>query len=181
MCGKCKGIEQMIRLRPLEIKDAPYMLEWMHDPETRKYFQRDMGSTTAEEAERFCASAGEQGKPEEGGSLHFAIVDEADEYLGTISLKSISLQNRNAEYAISVRKCAQGSGAAAEATRLLLEKAFGEYGLHRVYLNVFSDNLRAIRFYEKCGFSYEGEFAEHICHEGKYQSLKWFGMVNRMT
>ena len=167
----------MTRLRALETKDVPFMLEWMHDPESRKYFQKDMSLTTYAEAEQFCIMSGKQLSVKEGVSLHFAIVNEIDEYLGTISLKNISLYNRNAEYAISVRKCAQGSGAAGEATRLLLEKAFGEYGLHRVYLNVLSDNYRAIRFYEKCGFIFEGESVDHVFKDGKFHTLKWFAVL----
>lgn len=32
----------MIKLRALEPKDAPYMLEWMHDPDIQKGFKRNM-------------------------------------------------------------------------------------------------------------------------------------------
>ena len=73
----------------------------------------------------------------------------------------------------------QGRGVAQEATRLILQKGFNEMGLNRVYLNVLSDNTRAVRFYEKCGFVFEGEFREHIKLEGKLKSLKWFGMLKR--
>lgn len=55
--------------------------------------------------------------------MHYAIVDERDEYYGTVSLKRIDLLNRNAEYAISVRKCVQGKGVAMEATRLIIKRA----------------------------------------------------------
>ena len=42
--------------------------------------------------------------------------DQDDEYLGTISLKNIDLKNKNAEYAISTRKKARGTGANQQAT-----------------------------------------------------------------
>ena len=69
-----------------------------------------------------------------GEDQHFAYVNEQDEYLGTISLKRISHVNDKAEYAVVARKCAQGTGAAKKATEELLQYAFHELGLHKVYL-----------------------------------------------
>lgn len=167
----------MIHLRNLEAKDASFMLEWMHDPQIQKCFQKNMMGMSLEDAEKFCRRSADNQLTEENRDLHYAIVDESDEYFGTISLKNIDLVSMSAEYAISTRKCIQGTGAAGEATKLLLIKGFRELGLHRIYLNVLSDNARAVRFYEKCGFVYEGEFRDHIRLEGKLKSLKWFGML----
>ena len=50
--------------------------------------------------------------------------DQDDEYLGTISLKNIDLKNKNAEYAISTRKKARGTGANQQATESLLKYGF---------------------------------------------------------
>lgn len=167
----------MIALRPLKEKDAVLMLEWMHDAEIQKAFRRDMSSMSLEEAKAFCRAANRDENLVDGGSLHYAIVNEADEYMGTISLKSIDLVSGTAEYAISLRRCAQGKGIGGEATRLILEKGFKFFGLHRIYLNVLEDNIRAIRFYEKNGFTYEGEFRKHLFLQGEYKSLKWYGVL----
>ncbi len=171
----------MIRLRNLEVKDVPFMLEWMHDPQIQKCFQKNMLGMSQDDAEEFCRTSAEnqRNKENECSDIHYAIVEEQDEYLGTISLKSIDRVSASAEYAISTRSCVQGRGVAQEATRLILQKGFNEMGLNRVYLNVLSDNTRAVRFYEKCGFVFEGEFREHIKLEGKLKSLKWFGMLKR--
>ena len=168
----------MIQLRNLQKKDASLMLEWMHDEELQKCFQKKMGEVTMEEAIAFCTADNAEEKIENGKSLHYAIVNEQDEYLGTISLKNINLINKNAEYAISMRRCAQGTGAAFEATRLLLKKGFRELGMHRIYLNVLKENTRAIRFYEKSGFTYEGELRDCICMEGEYRTLKWYSFLH---
>lgn len=167
----------MITLRELEEKDAPLMLEWMHDPEIQKSFIKNMMGMSLQDAERFCKNAEISEYPLDGQSIHFAIVDESDEYLGTISLKDINQLHKTAEYAISTRKKAQGRGIAKEATGLILRKAFQEYGLHRVYLNVLADNEAAIHLYEHCGFSYEGEFREHLEIEGRFVNLKWYGIL----
>lgn len=164
-----------MRLRRLEEKDAEGMLEWMRDSEIQKRFrfnacERDMKAVIC-----FIQKANIQ--LVDGEDIHYAIVDERDEYLGTISLKSVNLIDKNAEYAISLRRKAQGKGIAEEATREILRLAFTEYNLERVYLNVLSENARAIRLYERLGFTYEGEYRKHLFLRGEYKSLKWYSML----
>ncbi len=168
----------MIKLRRLQEKDAPFMIEWMHDPEIQQCFRKDMKHMSPEQVKDFCTRAYLKNDIEEGGALHYAIVDDCDdEYLGTISLKNISLRDRSAEYAIATRKCAHGKGIAAEATRLILKEGFNNRHLHRIYLNVLHDNVRAIKFYEKCGFRYEGEFAEAVYMPDSCGGVESFKMV----
>lgn len=168
----------MIALRELQEKDAPLMLEWMHDSDIQSCFKKNMLSATLEDARAFCLGANIPSVIKNGDNLHFAIVDESDEYLGTISLKDISIDNGSAEYAIATRAKIHGQGIATEATNLLLEKAFKEYNLHRVYLNVLAGNAAAIRLYERCGFTLEGEFREHLRMGGKYMNWKWYGILD---
>lgn len=167
----------MIRLRELQEKDAKFMLEWMHDKDIQKGFKKDMLRATLADAERFCAGAVIPERVSTGDSLNFAIVNDEDEYLGTISLKDIDLDDKKAEYAIVTRKTAHGKGIAFKATGLVLEKAFNEYGLHRVFLSVYADNKAAIKLYEKSGFTFEGEFRQHIKRDGEYVNWKWYGLL----
>ena len=41
---------------------------------------------------------------------------------------------------------------AREATSLLLDFAFGAWGLRTIKLEVFADNARALHLYRRCGF-----------------------------
>lgn len=158
-------------LRRLKEKDAPFMLEWMHDSEINCYFQYPFKEMTIEGVKSFIENSfSEENK-------HFAIVDSNDEYLGTISLKNISYKNKNAEYAIVTRKKAQGTGIAMQSTKELLEYAFKELGLHKIYLNVLEDNIRARRFYEKCGFKQEGISQDSVVVSNEYKSLAWYGIL----
>ena len=158
-------------LRKLEEKDVEYMLEWMHDPEVTKNFQADFLSMTKERVLNFVQNSFSE------ETQHFAFVNEQDEYLGTISLKHISEDSHNAEYAIVTRVCAQGTGAAKKATYELLEYAFEELKLHKVYLNVIATNERARALYEKCGFKYEGLAREHFYIQGEYRDMCWYGIT----
>ena len=163
----------MITLRKLKLKDAVGMLEWMHDEELMKNFRFNGIQMTREKAEAFIRHA-----QNDDVNKHYAVVSVEDEYLGTISLKNIDFENRNGEYAISMRQRAIGTGIALEATMQLLDVAFRELGLKKVYLNVLADNKRAVRFYEKAGFVKEGEFKKHVYSNGRLQDLCWFAIFN---
>lgn len=168
----------MIVLRELEEKDAPLMLEWMHDPDIQRGFRKRMLDATLGDAQRFIKTSRITEKPENGANLNFAIIDQNDdEYLGTVSLKNIDTGNKTAEFAIILRKKAQGRGIAYNATKLILKKAFEDIGLRRVYLAVYSNNEAAIRLYEKSGFKYEGEFRNHFIIDGEPVGWKWYGIL----
>lgn len=165
-----------MRLRPLEAKDAGGMLEWMRDPDIQKNFRFSTQNKSYDDVLSFIDAA--VTSPIDGKSIHYAITDDNDEYLGTISLKNVDLQCMSAEYAISMRKCAQGQGIATWATKRILQIAFEEFHFQRVYLNVLSDNERAIRFYERCGFVYEGAFRRHLFLKGEFKTLKWYSILD---
>ena len=162
----------MIHLRPLEAKDAPFMYEWMTDPDITKFFRFDAAKLTLESCEAFIASANQQAE-----AVHFAIADEKDEYLGTISLKDIDAERKCAEYAISTRKKSHGSGAALQATRLILDYGFRTLGLEWIYLNVLTENGRANAFYRKAGFRFVREEPEALELRGQRKALNWYELT----
>lgn len=162
-------------LRELKSEDAVGMLEWMHDKDIQKKFQFAAADRTMEDVLKFIRSASYV--IEDGNSIHYAITNDGGEYLGTISLKNLDLSAKKAEYAIVLRKKAQGCGLAALATEKILNKAFYEIALERVYLNVLEENKRAIKLYEKSGFIYEGEFRNHLFLNGEYKTLKWYAVL----
>lgn len=164
-----------VQIRRLQPKDCKGMLEWMHDREIAQNFRADMMNKTEKNVLEFIEQA--DIIPVNGKSIHYAIVEETDEYLGTISLKAINLEDKNAEYAISLRKAAQGKGVGYLATKELLDLAFNTFNLEKVYLNVLANNEWAIHLYEKCGFVLEGEFRNHLYLRKQYQNLRWYAML----
>lgn len=159
-------------LRRLEYRDAPFMLEWMHDEETAKAFRYPFKNSDIDSAIAFID------KSITDINMHFAVVNKQDEYIGTVSLKNISNINNSAEYAIVLRMEYRGTGVAQNATSEIIKYAFEKLGLHKIYLNVLDKNERAKHFYQKCGFVYEGTSVDAIMLNGKYESLAWYGMIN---
>ena len=161
-----------MKLRMLELKDTPGIFEWMKDPECNKHFRFDPDKVTMESVKEFIKKA-----EKDPVNQHYAITNENDEYLGTISLKNINENDGNAEYAVALRSSVSGKGLGYKATMAVLDIAFNEMKLNRVYLNVWPENERAIALYIKCGFKLEGEFREHVYVRGEYKNLMWYGIL----
>ena len=162
-----------MKLRKLEPKDVEGMLSWMTDSSVNRFFRFSRETVSIESISEFIQQAQHMEK-----DRHMAIVDDSDTYVGTISLKNIDIAASNAEYAISTCASVHGSGVAFDATKEILRIAFEEMKLHRVYLNVLEENERANRFYQRCGFVFEGQFREHIHLRGGLKNLNWYSMLN---
>ncbi len=150
----------VFRLRELKKKDAELMLEWMHDRSVVEYLHTDFSRKTLEDCLRFIHTS--VGKD----YIHLAIVDEADEYLGTVSLRNI--QDGTAEFAITVRRRAMGSGASTFAMCEIVKTGFEEMGLRQIYWCVAPENKRAVRFYEKSGYEKYIPEAERLSKQSAY-------------
>lgn len=133
-----------MELRKLEKKDAQFMLEWMHDKDVVHHLSANFASKTIDDCYRFIEAA-----QSFETDINLAIVDDNDEYMGTVSLKHIDRVNRTAEFAVTIRKCAMGKGYSAYGMAEILKKGLEEYGLNRIYWCVSKINARAVRFYDK--------------------------------
>ncbi len=159
-------------LRPLKPQDAPLMLEWMHDADIVRDLHRDFSALTIEDCESFISDS-----LVSENDLHLAITDDSslnpDEYLGTVSLKHIDFTTLSAEFGITIRRNAMGSGIAHEAMQQILAKAASDYDLKYVYWCVSSPNTRALRFYDKHGYTRvrpdeNTRLFDHIQEQGYY-------------
>lgn len=123
------------------------MLEWMHDESVVKDLQTNFATKTLEDCQAFIRNSANSAT-----DVHLAIVDDNDEYMGTVSLKHIRKDLRDAEFAVTIRTCAMGKGFSAFGMQRIIELGLGQYGLNTVYWCVSPDNQRAVRFYDKNGY-----------------------------
>ena len=61
--------------------------------------------------------------------------------------------------------------------RVIQRYAFEELNLHRLSLTVFEYNQRAIRSYEKAGFTVEGRVRKFLNREGKHYDMIFMGIL----
>ena len=135
------------KLRLLEEKDAPLMLEWMHDDEITQWLEKDFATKNIEDCQSFIRNSWSQ-----TDSFNFAIVDDKDNYQGTVSLKNISKKCFNAEFAIVIRREAMAKGYSTYAINEIIRRGLDADEINEVYWCVSPKNKRAIRFYDKNGF-----------------------------
>jgi len=70
-----------------------------------------------------------------------------------------------------------GKGYGTDAMCTILRYGFDELNLHRVSLNVFEYNQRAIHSYEKSGFTVEGRMRQCLRRDGQRWDLIYMGIL----
>lgn len=105
---------------------------------------------------------------------------EDDRLLGETGLDTVQWQHGESFVGISIgEKEFWGKGYGTDAMRVLLRYAFNELNLHRVSLTVFEYNPRAIRSYEKAGFSVEGRERKFLERGGKRWDMIYMGILRQ--
>jgi diamine N-acetyltransferase len=159
-------VGEKVRLRPIERDDLPRFVEWFSDPEVRRHLLVYLPFSLAQEERWFEEMLG---RLERQTDVLLAIETIDGVHVGNIGLHSIDWKNRAAELGIVIGDRAYWSqGYGTDAVRTLLDLAFREMNLHRVFLRVDVDNARGIRCYEKAGFQREGTSRDATFREGVY-------------
>jgi RimJ/RimL family protein N-acetyltransferase len=140
-------------------------LRWYSDAEVARLTRYQDGPMRTDEIERFFTARALGAE-----SLALAVhIRDTDRLIGTCALSQLDSDNGSALYHITIgEKDVWGQGYGTDATRLMLDHAFGTLNLHRIGLSVFSFNERAIRSYRSCGFLIEGRAREAIWRDGRW-------------
>jgi diamine N-acetyltransferase len=144
-----------LRLRLAEAGDLPLTLAWRNQDEIRRWF-KNSNPLTLEQHQAWFSSYLLRDDD------YLFLIEETDRLnrpIGQVSLYGIDWQGGSAEFGriLIGEPEAQGAGLAGEATTLLLDFAFREWGLREIYLEVIAENARALRVYRRCGFVISSE------------------------
>lgn len=97
-------------------------------------------------------------------------------HIGNIYLRDIDWPARHGELHIFIGDSSQRTKGYGEAAiRLLINHAFQDLGLMRLYLFVLAYNKPAVHVYEKCGFIVEGTLRKHAFKDGKFEDVVLMG------
>ena len=100
------------------------------------------------------------------GQVAQFIIEVEDEHLpiGSAYLKDIDREiNKKAEYGIFIgEKIGYGKGYGTVATKLVLQYAFEELKLNKVFSRILSDNQKSIRSVMRSGFKIEGTAKDDV-------------------
>ena len=93
----------------------------------------------------------------------YLLLDRRGQIVGESVINEIDWEMRKANYRVAIfSPSARGKGLGTWMAEKACETAFGELGLHRLELDVYSFNPRAERAYEKAGFRREGVLRDGI-------------------
>lgn len=162
-----------IYLRLMMREDTDLIVAWRNSDAVRKnYIYQE--PFTREGHENWVRNMVDTGKV-----VQMMICDlDTDRPLGSVYIRDIDRRHNKAEYGIFIGEAdGRGRGVGTAAARLMLRYCFEEQGLHRVYLRALSDNLQAIRSYEKAGFVKEGYLREDVCIDGRYRDIVWMAAL----
>lgn len=160
-----------IRLEPMGVEHLEATCRWLGDADLRRQIDSGGGPPTPDgNAAYWRANWANPARRD------FAIVDAGGEHLGNCGLVGVDLHRRKAELWIYLGG-GYGGGVGSAAVRQLLAHAFGDLGLHRVFLRVVSDNPRAVGFYQRLGFVVEGRTREDSRRGDAFVDSIWLGML----
>ena len=141
-----------VRLRPLDRSHLASTLRWRNDPELSRLLGRINPVSEADHERWFTIVVSQP------DCLFWAIEAMADgAHVGNVWLWAIDRRHQKAEVRIVIGEGgALNRGLGSEALDLVARDAFEAVGLHKLYAYVLDINPRALRAFEKAGFSREG-------------------------
>ncbi|KLN35004.1 GCN5 family acetyltransferase [Cellulosimicrobium funkei] len=164
---------EMVRLRPIEARDADRMWESLQDPESNR-LTGTTATFTRDQIDEWSAKISDREGRYDWAITAGAVRDGqlvSDEMIGEIVLNDLDEDARSANLRLALLPNYRGRGYGREAIFEVLRFAFegatdveGEHHegphLHRVSLDVLSINPRARMLYESLGFREEGRLRD---------------------
>ena len=167
-------IGKNISLKALEEKDLDKIFAWKNNYELANLIKTHPLPVARYEIEEWLKR-----NQSDKNQILWGIYDlKSDELLGIARLMFIDWISSNAEFGIFIgSKSGRGKGLGKETTKMVLNFAFNDANLHKVYLKVTESNAKAIGLYESCGFDKEGLLKHHFWNNGKYENIVMMGLL----
>lgn len=169
-------VGEHVILRAVEEKDLPLLVAWRNTPSIWAGFFNKFPLSMAGQKAWFASLAADQHR-----QLFMICALEDGNPIGTIGLDHIDFANQSAELGnvLIGKQDALGKGCATEAVTLLLSYCFLRLNMNRIYLEVYFDNFRAVKLYERCGFTVEGTLREARFEGGEFKSVLAMSVLRR--
>jgi len=167
---------EQTRIRPLSINDIDNLMTWINDPEIVHRYAYFTKPISRKEELKWLKT-----KIESKTDFFYAIENSKGTYVGNVAIEKIHWPAKHGRLSITIgNKKERGKGHAFRAINLVLNKAFNELGLHRVYLIVTTENLKAQHIFKKCGFKIEGLLREHYIIDEQFVDMYIMGILKKI-
>jgi RimJ/RimL family protein N-acetyltransferase len=145
-------------LRDIRKSDLKYIEGWINDSEIQYYSQEEYPVYYNKQLINILYRDAVSGKIKV-----FIIEDKLQNIIGELWIYPIDYLRKYAEFEIVIgRKDMQNKGYGKDAINTAKKYCFEELELNKIYLKVFSFNVRAIRCYKSCGFKITGKIGEMV-------------------
>ncbi len=161
---------ERVRLRAVEREDVLKFHEWVNDPEVTRGLALYLPMSFSDEENWFnsLAKRDQKEKP-----LAIDVRKGKNwKLIGNCGVFDLDPVSSSAELGIMIgEKTEWNKGYGSEVMRMLVRHCFETLNLNRVSLKVYTENIRAVRSYEKAGFVLEGRLREAVYKHGKYDDV----------
>jgi RimJ/RimL family protein N-acetyltransferase len=157
-----------VLIRPTMMEDLPHIMTWVNDPETVANIATIQSTITENEEYRWLYWT-----LQDNNERLYSIFDKTTgAYIGQCGLHKIYWPAKNARLSVIIKKEFQNYGFAYPTVMALLEKAFTELKLHKVWCIVWEDNPKTIHLYQdKVGMQQEGHLIDEYFLNGKRHNM----------
>lgn len=145
-----------IILRPTQISDLECVLEAEQHPDNCNYVYQ----WSLEQHKSALTDTNQR---------HYIISNDDVKFLGYIILDQVEDSSKSINFRRFV-VTQKGQGIGKLALEAIKKIAFTELNAHRLWLDVFTDNLKAYELYKKAGFREEGKLIDSYLRNGEYAS-----------
>jgi RimJ/RimL family protein N-acetyltransferase len=88
-----------------------------------------------------------------------------------MGLSKISKINKNADLFVAIGDADyRGKGVGRLVMTWIIDYGFNKLKLHKIYLNVYEDNIPAVNLYKSLGFVVEGKIKDDVFFGGKFHN-----------
>ena len=162
-----------VSIRPIQNRDASLIVKWRNLDSVRSKFIFQENFTLELHMNWI------ETKVKTGKVVQF-IIEMDNRPVGSVYLRDIDTSSKKAEFGIFIGEdAARGQGVGRAATAQILEYAFNNLNLNKVFLRVFEENLVAISCYKKAGFIFEGCAREDVIINGEKHNIVFMSILEK--
>jgi len=156
---------KLVKFRPLEEKDLEKLRDWRNSHHvkrtTREYRLLNMFNQ-----KKWFENLHSQSPPRD---IMFGIINKKNSLIGVCGLTYIDWKNRNAELSIYLEsKNWQARKETKDSINLLSRYGFGELGLHKLFVEIYSLVKETIKLYQSLDFKKDGILRDSVWRNGKW-------------
>jgi len=167
-----QGLKTLIRT--VEEDDIDTIYQWYNDQEVNLWSTGAWPLNTLQSKDQIAVKFLD-GLPD---IYRYSIIDEYHNLIGTIGFKELNIPSRSATIFIVIGdKSYWGKGYGTDALIVFVRFLFTQWNFHRISLDTWDENIRAIKAYEKVGFKIEGRQREARYVLGNYHDAILMGLL----